>query len=285
MKRIISGLMIVVWLATIVGGCQKDSTVTPASTPIITVDNAKVTVLSYQADAAKRTITFALQIAWLDGSSEQTTFRIGMFENVDGQNGVSATLADQSKLLWNYTSTIDVATESIYSITEKSTDDLLTLTAYERDGNRTEIYTNKLGQSITFEIPAVLSEKILNKATLTSNEDQLAKATYAKFRSFHSGSTSLENNRYGLLVNALINSRLLTDVVPRSNTVGKLTSGEDNRLHWTKKLCIACKACAAIKCFLGGPANPLCDACAGCAAACWFVELLCATILNCNNGW
>jgi outer membrane murein-binding lipoprotein Lpp len=276
MKRIVTGLMMAVWLSTmIIGGCQKESTVTPTPTSVITVDNAKVTVLNYQADAAKRTITFALQIAWLDGSSEQTTFRIGMFENVDGQNGVSATLSDQSKLLWNYTSSIDVATESIVSITEKSTDDLLTLTAYEQDGIRTEIYTDRLGQSITFEIPAGLSEKILNKATLTSKEAELANATYAKFRSFYSGSSSLENNRYGFLVNALMNSRLLTDIVPRSNSVGKLASQEDNVPDWEKKLCNLCKACALIKCWFGGPANSLCAACTGCVAACYLADFIC----------
>jgi hypothetical protein len=274
MKRIVSRLMIVVWLSMIVGGCQKDSTVTPASAPIITVDNAKVTVLSYQADAAKRDVTFALKIAWLDGSTEQTTFRIGMFENVGGQNGVSTTLSDQSRLLWNYTSSIDVATESVFSITEKSTDDLLTLTAYERDGIRTEIYTDKVGQSIAFAIPAGLSEKILNKATLTSNEDKLANATFAKFRSFHSGSTSLENNRYGFLVNGLMNSRLLTDIVPRSNSVGKVTSQEDKRPSWWDAMCIGCKACVAIKCWFGALANPVCAACAGCTAGCYIVEFI-----------
>jgi hypothetical protein len=276
MKRIVSGLMMAVWLSTmIIGGCQKDSTVAPTSTPTITVDNAKVTVLNYQLDTTNLAVTFALQIAWLDGSSEQTTFRIGMFENVDGQNGVSATLSDQSKLLWNYTSTIDVATESIYSITEKSTDDLLTIATYERDGIRTEIYTNKLGQSITFEIPAGLSEKILNKATLTSNEDKLVNATSAKFRSFHSGSTSLENNRYGFLVNALINSRLLTDVVPRSNSVGKLASQEDSRPGWQEKLCNGCEVCALVKCFVGGPANSVCAACTGCVVGCYVADFIC----------
>jgi hypothetical protein len=278
MKRVICGVMVVVWLATIVGGCQKGSTAASTPPQVAVLDNATVEVVSHEVDIANLSATFKTRITWNDGLSEDAILRLGLFENVDGRNGAYIALSDEEKLLWKYTSSIDVATESTYSITEESCDDLLTLTVSEKDGVRSETYGDRHDNTITIEIPTPLVDKMLSKTALNSEESQITEAACAKFRSFYNGSTSLEGNRYGNLVNAMIGSQVLTDAVP----VAAFKSGHSDPtqgMPWHKKLCLACKACTAIKCFLF-PANPVCAACAGCAAACYVVEFICSIV-----GW
>jgi hypothetical protein len=276
MKRIVSGLMIVVWLVTIVGGCQTESPsganarsvpggndkfappteIVPLRT--IQVSSGSVQLLSQTLDRDRSAVLFDLRMQWNDGTQERLLFSAGI--RIDGdstQCDLWTRLADTGgKVLWGYDLANDLSEPNVLSISEASSNDQLTIRIDRRDSLRqVETHTWANGNRFVYEFTREAFGQVETGRTLNSELEAELDGLRHQFESTYDFGSSLNSNKYGFLTNDLISSDLLGE--------GHSSDGDEVGSELYNKyllpICLVLQSGAMAKCLLGGgPLNALC---------------------------
>ncbi|MCX6832538.1 MAG: hypothetical protein NT028_10500 [candidate division Zixibacteria bacterium] len=286
MKRIVSALMIVVWLATIVGGCQTESpsgaNVQDKSSSnnkfgklappteiflprIIEVSDGSVELVSRTLDRARSAVVFDLRMRWNDGTQESLLLSAGIRIVGDStQCDLWTRLADTGgKVLWGYDLANDLSEPNVLSISEASSNDQLTIRIDRRDSrSQVETHTWANGNRFVYEFTREALEQVEAGRALTTELETELDGLRQQFDSTYDFGSSLNSNKYGFLTNDLISN----DLIDRES----IPAGDG--LAYNKILlpiCMLLQSGAYAKCFLGGPANALCWALAISAFVCY----------------
>ncbi len=131
MKKIISGIMIVVWLATLVGGCNQTSRPSSSQETAVAqfeLESAKVRVTHFAYDSQQGSFQVNMQLAWSGG---EVTKNVAAFtaQRLNGAwNGASVSLRDErGKLLWEYFIDWDINDTTWIRIQERTDRDALSI--------------------------------------------------------------------------------------------------------------------------------------------------------------
>jgi hypothetical protein len=294
MKRIVSGLMIVVWLATIVGGCQTkspsgadqskgsgkpDLTTAPpdleATIAEFDLSVANVKVKEFSSDPEQGKIWVNVRLAWVGGEVSRNVITFSSHTTENAWDGASVRLGDENgNLLWEYALDWDVNDTTWVRITERTDIDVLSIKKFAPVGMiNTEVYEFN-GTQKSFTYPQYLTDAQLNRSTtgLTEEDQALLEELKGEFQSFYNLDNSLSENRNGeLLTQLLIDDgfRLWLETTITMNlakAVPNRTALEMTPTERRDLICNIATVCAFVKCFW--LVNPLCVPCTGIGLAC-----------------
>jgi hypothetical protein len=295
MKRLISGLMIIIWLATIVGGCQTKGTdqskgdskleLTEAPPEPLTIAEfdlsvANVEVKEFSSDLEQGKVWVNAKITWTAGGISHNVITFKSHKTDNAWDGASVGLADENdSLLWEYALDWDVNDTTWVRITERTVLDVLSIKKFAPVGTTiTEVYVYN-GTQQTFTYPQYLSVAQLNRSTtgLSEADQALLEELQEEFQSFYNIDNSLSDNRNGTLLTQLLSDDGFRSWIGTSITA-PLLKGIPNRtaLDMTPNerkdlICGLASLCASIKCWW---LNPICIPCAGVSVACAIADIV-----------
>jgi hypothetical protein len=225
----------------------------------------RVDIVSCAIDSLTKSVEIKLHVFWKAGGDEYLVFRAG-YTSTGSKSALITNLSNTSRnLLWEYLFVVD--TNKITTITERSSNDQLTMVFDNRDPQkRIENHIDRRGRVTRYEYPPDLLDRYqFEKASLSKEENLLIASMQSRFASSYDSNGSLNNNKYGHLVTEMISVNIvktaLGDQVSVSNPE-KVTDLE----AFCAGLCIA----TGIKCIFGAIFNPFCD---GLALACLACEI------------
>lgn len=300
MKRIVSGLMIVVWLASIIGGCQtkspsgadqsKDSgkpdlTTAPpdleATIAEFDLSVANVEVKGFSFDPEQRKVCINVRFAWIGGEVTYNVITVSSHTSDNTWDGASVRLGDENgNLLWEYVLDWDANDTTWMRITEQTGSDTLSIKKFLPIGSTaTEVYTFN-GTQMSVTLPLFFHDYLQNPTAfrLTAEDQALLQQTQAEFLTFYGTGNSLSENRYGIILTQMLvadgfRSWLATHIsTSLFKTVPNRTALADSETvkDW---ICVIAAVCS-YKCPWTTLVNPLCVPCIGIGLACLIAEIV-----------
>ncbi len=241
----------------------------------VQLPTCKVDILSHEIDSTSKTVILRFD-AWFDEDSPtRRVMRVSVADDANGRPGYRATLTDErQRLLWEFDGRIDPDNEDHSWLTERSSEDGLTIEQMKGDESFVETYTLN-GRQEEFHFPTGDMERIerLRDASFSDGyrfpddystlpqADKEIIETFVEFESFYDWDNSLHQNSEGFLVAELLTSEAVAEWAADKLGEGLIPI----TIPW-ELLCAIAVQCAAIKCPI--PGNP---ACVGCG----FVVLFC----------
>lgn len=280
--RILLGVVLVILANLFVGGCESnhsaDYSVLPAvptekvSLPAVVsvepigaadLEIGRVDIISYVIDSLKKSVELKLHVFWKAGGDEYLVFRVG-YTTTGSKSALVTNLSSISRnLLWEYLFVVD--TNKITTITERSSNDQLTMVFDNRDPQkRIESHIDRRGRVTRYEYPPDLLDRYqFEKGSLSDEENLLIASMQSRFASSYDSKGSLNNNKYGHLVSEMIAVNIVKTAL--GDAVGSPEKVTDLEA-FCSGLCIV----TGIKCIFGAIFNPFCD---GLAVACLACEI------------
>jgi hypothetical protein len=275
MKRIVSGLMMAIWLVTIVGGCQSEgrhngvqSIGGQSVSANFDTQIGKVVAYEKGFDSTKLRASVDLGIAWPgEEAIDKCKFSVGLYQQGE-QKGLQATVRSvEGTLLWQYTLAVQKGEQSSFILTEKSIDDSLSVIVTRGKEQCTETYFRAGADPLVLSYPDGLVDRALQGLELSTGESRKVQDLAKAYQQWVNPHSTLNNNRYANLINALKNE---SDFAAYLGPAALAKSAITEKCRDCGDVCFWARTCAIIKCLI--PGNPICWACTGVSLGCWLED-------------
>jgi hypothetical protein len=286
MKRIVCGLMMAVWLATmIIGGCSQESAPsTSQNAPIAQFDlsTAKAMVTHFSRDSQRREVQVDVQLVWAGGEVSKNVVTFSAQTRDNAWDGAHVSLGDEhGRLLWEYTLGWDVNDMTWVRITERTDKDVLSIRKLPTAGMITEEYEFN-GKQKSFTYPQSLTDGLSNPKTaaLTEADQALLEKLRGEFQNFYNSDNSLSENRYGVLLTELLSDDgfrawLKSSIkATQASVVPNRKAVTDDSEKTKDIICVIADICSTFKCSWTGLVNPVCVPCIGISLACLIADIV-----------